>query len=98
MNNSIYEEDLNNTFTNEINEYQDITTSATNNKSDEIFNFDEEINKSIKEIYIRDKKIKNEKKIKNILGIKVDYDILKNNPKKIRNYLLLENSKKWDKA
>ena len=57
--------------------------------------FNNEINKSIKEIYSKDKIKRNEKKIRKVLGIKVDYDLLKNNPKKIRNYLLMESNKKW---
>ena len=57
----------------------------------------DEIRKSIKEVYIYEKKKKNEQKIKNYLGIKVDYDEFKQNPKKIRNYLLFEetNRKKY---
>jgi hypothetical protein len=56
---------------------------------------DDEINRSIKEVYIRDKHRRNENKIRKVLCIKVDYEILKKHPKKIRNYLLMENNKKW---
>ena len=66
--------------------------------SSDTYDIDEEINKSIKEVYIRDKIKRNEKKIRNVLGIKVDYDTLVNNPKKVRNYLLMENCKKWSKV
>lgn len=52
--------------------------------------YDKDIKDSIKEVYTRDKQKRNEKKIKNILGVKVDFDILRHNPKKLRNYLFME--------
>lgn len=57
-------------------------------KDDEIFHID--LNKTIKEIYINDKKRKNEKKIKKILGVKMNYDTyIQQDKRKLRNYLIL---------
>jgi hypothetical protein len=76
-NNNINESDINES---------DINDNDVNN--DEQFHID--LNKSIKEIYINDKKRKNEKKIKKILGVKMNYDTyIQQDKKKLRNYLIL---------
>ena len=50
------------------------------------------VNRTIKRMYIRDKKARNEKKIKQMLGVKVDYSTFKAHPKKIRNFLYINDN------
>ena len=69
-------------------EGDNVVIPVENNKNDEQFHID--LNKSIKEIYINDKKRKNEKKIKKILGVKMNYDTyIQQDKRKLRNYLIL---------
>ena len=69
-------------------EGDDVVIPVENNNNDEQFHID--LNKSIKEIYINDKKRKNEKKIKKILGVKMNYDTyIQQDKRKLRNYLIL---------
>ena len=59
-------------------------------KSDDNETFHVDLNKTIKEIYINDKKRRNEKKIKKILGVKMNYDTyIQQDKRKLRNYLIL---------
>jgi len=69
-------------------EGDNVVVPVENNNNDEQFHID--LNKSIKEIYINDKKRKNEKKIKKILGVKMNYDTyIQQDKRKLRNYLIL---------
>lgn len=91
-------------FTQEAQNIQQSNTITTNEVSHESEHIDEQqkrkdkneeqfqidLNKSIKEIYINDKKRKNEKKIKKILGVKMNYDTyIQQDKRKLRNYLIL---------
>ena len=65
----------------------DVKDNDDDNNDDQ---FHIDLNKSIKEIYINDKKRKNEKKIKKILGVKMNYDTyIQQDKRKLRNYLIL---------
>lgn len=84
-----------------IQQSNDITRNEVSHESDQIKEhhkhedkneeqFQIDLNKSIKEIYINDKKRKNEKKIKKILGVKMNYDTyIQQDKRKLRNYLIL---------
>ena len=48
------------------------------------------INKSVKNVYIHEKKKKNEKKIKNVLGLDMEYDKFKTNQKGMLKHLLIK--------
>ena len=48
------------------------------------------INKSVKNVYIHEKKKKNEKKIRNVLGLDMEYDKFKTNQKGILKHLLIK--------
>tara|TARA_Y100000389_G_scaffold202847_1_gene249438 strand:+ start:222 stop:509 length:288 start_codon:yes stop_codon:yes gene_type:complete len=56
------------------------------------------IDDTIKRMYIREKKSRNERKIKKVLGVKVDYSTYKTNPKKIRNFLCIHNNDRIKQA
>ena len=55
----------------------------------------DEMNRSIKEVNMKTKKLKNKNKIRDILGYDIDTKTLKNNYKQIRNTMLLNDSKRW---
>jgi hypothetical protein len=48
------------------------------------------INNSVKHVYIHEKKRRNEKKIKDILGVNMDYEHFKNNRKNMLKHLLIK--------
>ena len=59
-------------------------------KTEQYENFEIDLNKTIKEIYINEKRKKNEKKIKKILGVNMSYDsFIQQDKRKLRNFLML---------
>ena len=71
-----------------------VVNDVASKKNDDTW-INDEVNRSIKEVTLKTKELKNKKKIRDILGYDIDTEMLKKNYKHIRNQLYLENNKRW---